>query len=145
MSSRRLGNYQITDYIGSGGFGSVFQAEDVTTPGRVEFISGEVLSQESHRNGPLAPSRAASILAEVLEALSYAHRNGIIHPDLKPDNIILIDDGALKIARTVYCDRRDYRRHRQQRVEREKTGSGERGCDSVTGARRNRIFRASRP
>lgn len=38
MSSRRIGNYQITDYVGSGGFGSVFKAEDVTTPGRVVAI-----------------------------------------------------------------------------------------------------------
>src|SRR5215211_3041752 len=38
MSSRRIGNYQITDYVGSGGFGSVFKAEDVTTPGRIVAI-----------------------------------------------------------------------------------------------------------
>jgi hypothetical protein len=38
MSSRRIGNYQITDYVGSGGFGSVFKAEDVNTPGRIVAI-----------------------------------------------------------------------------------------------------------
>ncbi len=38
MSSRRIGNYQILDYIGSGGFGSVFKAEDVHTPGRIVAI-----------------------------------------------------------------------------------------------------------
>ena len=38
MSSRRIGNYQITDYIGSGGFGSVFKAEDINTPGRIVAI-----------------------------------------------------------------------------------------------------------
>jgi serine/threonine protein kinase len=38
MSSRRIGNYQITDYIGSGGFGSVFKAEDVTSQGRIVAI-----------------------------------------------------------------------------------------------------------
>jgi serine/threonine protein kinase len=38
MSSRRIGNYQIIDYIGSGGFGSVFKAEDVNTPGRIVAI-----------------------------------------------------------------------------------------------------------
>ena len=38
MSSRRIGNYQIVDYIGSGGFGSVFKAEDVNTPGRIVAI-----------------------------------------------------------------------------------------------------------
>src|SRR6266404_2318275 len=38
MSSRRIGNYQVTDYVGSGGFGSVFKAEDINTPGRVVAI-----------------------------------------------------------------------------------------------------------
>src|SRR6476660_2704547 len=38
MSSRRIGNYQITDYVGSGGFGSVFKAEDINTPGRIVAI-----------------------------------------------------------------------------------------------------------
>jgi len=38
MSSRRIGSYQITDYVGSGGFGSVFKAEDVNTPGRIVAI-----------------------------------------------------------------------------------------------------------
>ena len=38
MSSRRIGNYQIVDYIGNGGFGSVFKAEDVNTPGRIVAI-----------------------------------------------------------------------------------------------------------
>ncbi|MFY9611357.1 MAG: protein kinase [Blastocatellia bacterium] len=37
-TGRRIGNYQITDYVGSGGFGSVFKAEDVNTPGRIVAI-----------------------------------------------------------------------------------------------------------
>ena len=146
MSERRIGNYQIIDYVGSGGFGSVFKAEDVNTPGRVvaikelhkkhtrnavikqrffqeavamarldhpnlprlftfgedngsyylvmEFISGKLLTDEIQNTGSLSPARAASIIEQVLAAVSYAHRNGIIHRDLKPDNIILVGDGG---------------------------------------------------
>ncbi len=38
MSSRRIGNYQVIDYVGSGGFGSVFKAEEVGAPGRIVAI-----------------------------------------------------------------------------------------------------------
>jgi serine/threonine protein kinase len=146
MSSRRIGSYQITDYVGSGGFGSVFKAEDVNTPGRIvaikelhkkhtrnqvikqrffqeavamarldhpnlprlytfgedngsyylvmEFISGKLLSDEIHEKGQMNPDRAVIVLTQMLDAVSYAHRNGIIHRDLKPDNIILVGDGS---------------------------------------------------
>ena len=146
MSSRRIGSYQIGDYVGGGGFGSVFKAEDVNTPGRIvaikelhkkhtrnqvikqrffqeavamarldhpnlprlytfgedngcyylvmEFISGKLLSDELHEKGPMPPDRAVTVLTQVLDAVSYAHRNGIIHRDLKPDNIILVGDSA---------------------------------------------------
>jgi eukaryotic-like serine/threonine-protein kinase len=38
MEIRRIGNYRIIDYLGSGGFGSVFKAEDVNTPGRIVAV-----------------------------------------------------------------------------------------------------------
>ncbi len=38
MGSRRIGNYQVIDYVGSGGFGSVFKAEDMTAPGRIVAV-----------------------------------------------------------------------------------------------------------
>jgi tRNA A-37 threonylcarbamoyl transferase component Bud32 len=51
MSSRRIGNYQIIDYIGSGGFGSVFKAEDVNTPGRI--IAIKELHKKHTRNSSI--------------------------------------------------------------------------------------------
>ena len=60
----------------------------------MEFISGKLLSDEIHEKGPMRPDRAITVLSQVLDAVSYAHRNGIIHRDLKPDNIILVGDGS---------------------------------------------------
>ena len=54
----------------------------------LELVEGHLLSQEIVR-GALAPERAAHIVASVLDALVEAHTLGVIHRDLKPDNIML--------------------------------------------------------
>ncbi len=63
----------------------------------MELVRGETLDQMLVRTGPLAPDRAARIVAHMLGALGYAHRAGIIHRDLKPANVMLTDAGAVKI------------------------------------------------
>ena len=54
MSSRRIGNYQTTEYIGGGGFGSVFKAEDVNTPGRIVAIKE---LHKKHTRNPVIKQR----------------------------------------------------------------------------------------
>jgi serine/threonine protein kinase len=53
------------------------------------FVDGETLTQRVHRAGPLSASDAGRMMQEVAWALSYAHGRGVIHRDVKPDNIML--------------------------------------------------------
>ena len=53
------------------------------------YVDGETLTERVRRRGPLAPSDAARVLRDVAWALAYAHGQGVIHRDVKPDNILL--------------------------------------------------------
>ena len=65
----------------------------------MEYVPGQTLREVMRAEGPLTPRAALDIMAPVLQALGAAHRAGIIHRDVKPENIILReDDGTVKVA-----------------------------------------------
>jgi serine/threonine-protein kinase len=59
------------------------------------YVEGESVRQRIEREGPLPVDVALRIAREVADALDFAHRNGVIHRDIKPDNILLSAGHAL--------------------------------------------------
>ncbi len=146
-SGTRLGPYEISGPLGSGGMGEVYRARDtrlkrdvavkvlperlsrdpealarfereavavaaLSHPGivsihdigeadGVRFAVVELLEGESLRSvvlrGPLPPARALEVAREVAEALASAHEKGIVHRDVKPENVFLTKDGHAKL------------------------------------------------
>lgn len=53
------------------------------------YVDGETLRERVERSGPLSPRLAMKVMQEVAWALGYAHQRGVIHRDVKPDNIMI--------------------------------------------------------
>ncbi len=75
------------------------QGEDA---GRVflvmEYVEGGTLRDLLRERGRLGAALALSVLEPVLAALDAAHRSGLVHRDVKPENVLLADDGRVKVA-----------------------------------------------
>lgn len=63
----------------------------------MEYVEGETLRDIVRGKGPLPPRRAMEIIADVCAALDFSHKNGIVHRDMKPANIMLNRQGAVKV------------------------------------------------
>jgi serine/threonine-protein kinase len=64
----------------------------------MEYVDGPSLSQLIRSRGPLPADQAAGIAAQVAAALEVAHQHGVIHRDVKPGNVLLTDDGRVKVT-----------------------------------------------
>ena len=63
-----------------------------------QLVDGETLAARLRRVGPLAPSLALPVLAEIADALDHVHKRGVVHRDIKPGNVLLLRDGRVKVT-----------------------------------------------
>jgi serine/threonine protein kinase len=64
----------------------------------MEFVEGETLGQRIDRQGRIPEKEAIKIIAHISQGLHKAHSMGLVHRDVKPDNIIITPDGTAKLA-----------------------------------------------
>lgn len=64
----------------------------------MEYVEGKTLKEVIQERGKLSGPLASQIAIRILSALEHAHRNGIIHRDIKPQNILVHADGHVKVA-----------------------------------------------
>ena len=64
----------------------------------MEYVQGKTLKAVIQERGKLSAPLACQIAIRILSALEHAHRNGIVHRDIKPQNILVHEDGHIKVA-----------------------------------------------
>jgi beta-lactam-binding protein with PASTA domain/tRNA A-37 threonylcarbamoyl transferase component Bud32 len=64
----------------------------------MEYVPGRTLKDMLRERGRFTPAAALDIMAGVLDGLAAAHASGIVHRDVKPENVLLTTDGRLKVA-----------------------------------------------
>jgi tRNA A-37 threonylcarbamoyl transferase component Bud32 len=105
LLSRLRREAQAAGRLNHPGIVTVFDyGEDLRTPGRpvafiaMELVEGRDLKRLLDEGRHFDLDAAMRLMASVLEALKHAHDRGVVHRDVKPANIMLLPDGAIKVA-----------------------------------------------
>jgi serine/threonine protein kinase/beta-lactam-binding protein with PASTA domain len=64
----------------------------------MEYVPGHTLRDQLRERGPMSASAALAMLDPILSALAAAHDAGFLHRDVKPENVLITDDGRVKVA-----------------------------------------------
>src|SRR4051812_32025842 len=64
----------------------------------MEYVEGRSLRELIQSEGAIEPGQAADIAAEIASALAFAHRSGVVHRDVKPGNVLLTEQGTVKVT-----------------------------------------------
>ncbi|MBX9624596.1 MAG: serine/threonine protein kinase, partial [Gemmataceae bacterium] len=64
----------------------------------LEYVDGESLGQRVERDGPMPEDEAVRLVGQVCDGLGRAHKQGLVHRDVKPDNILVTRDGVAKLT-----------------------------------------------
>jgi serine/threonine-protein kinase len=82
---------------------NIIRVYDVSLSGRVksivmEHVDGITLKEYKDQQGTLSWKEALHFTVQILNALSHAHEKGIVHRDIKPQNVLLMSDGMIKLT-----------------------------------------------
>lgn len=104
---------------------NIVRAYDIVTDGTTSFVVYELvdgisLGDRVRTQGPFQEATAVRLVAQLVQALEYAHARKVIHRDIKPDNVLLLKDGRVKL--TDFGLAKDY--NNDQDLTRPATGLG---------------------
>lgn len=82
---------------------NIVRALDFGTDGKLsylvfELVAGESLGVVVERHGPMSEVKAVRVITQMVQALQYAHHSQVVHRDVKPDNILMLQDGRAKLT-----------------------------------------------